>query len=65
MTYDLKDAKAYIKKYVNVGFQKKQIDKGRKGIGNWATTYDLTGDFKGQGRGSDITKITSLDQIKY
>ena len=65
VTYDLKDAKAYIKKYGNVGFQKKQIEKGRKGMGNWPTTYDLTGDFKGQGRGSDITKIDSLDQIRY
>ena len=31
----------------------------------WPPTYDLTGDFIGQGPGSKIKKITSLDQIKY
>ena len=45
--------------------EKKQIEKGSKGWDNWPPTYDLTGDFKGQGKGSKIKKITSLDQIKY
>ena len=66
VTRKLGDAKAYIKKFGNVGFQKKQIDKGTNSMGpNWPTTYDLTGDFEGQGSGSDITRISSLDQIRY
>ena len=60
VTYDKKDAIAYIKKFGNLAFQKKQIEKG-----SWPPTYDLTGDFIGQGPGSKIKKITSLDQIKY
>ena len=65
VTYDKKDAIAYVKKFGNVAFQKKQIEKGDKGWDSWPPTYDLTGDFKGQGPGSKIKKITSLDQIKY
>ena len=65
VTYDIKDGIAYIKKYGGTEFQRKQIEKGQKGWNAWPTTYDLTGDFKGQGPGSFITKIKSLDQIKY
>ena len=65
VTYNKKDAIAYIKKFGNVSLQKKQIQKGDKGWDAWPTTYDLTGDFEGQGSGSKITKINSLDQIKY
>jgi hypothetical protein len=65
VTYDKKDAIAYIKKFGNVGFQKKQLEKGSKGFNNWPTTYDLTGDFEGQGSGSDITRIDNLKQIRY
>ncbi len=65
VTYDKKDAIAYIKKFGNLAFQKKQIEKGSKGRDAWPPTYDLTGDFIGQGPGSKIKKITSLDQIKY
>ena len=60
VTYDKKDAIDYIKKFGNLAFQKKQIEKG-----SWPPTYDLTGDFIGQGPGSKIKKITNLDQIKY
>ncbi len=65
VTYDKKDAITYIKKFGNLAFQKKQIEKGNKGWDAWPPTYDLTGDFIGQGPGSKIKKITSLDQIKY
>ena len=65
VTYNKKDAIAYIKKFGNVSLQKKQIQKGDKGWDAWPTTYDLTGNFEGQGSGSKITKINSLDQIKY
>jgi hypothetical protein len=41
------------------------MDKGNKGMGDWPDTYDLTGDFKGQGKGSKIIKIDSIDEIKY
>ena len=63
VTYDKKDAIAYIKKFGNLAFQKKQIEKGSEK--HWPPTYDLTGDFIGQGPGSKIKKITNLDQIKY
>ena len=65
VTYDKKDALDYIKKFGNLAFQKKQIEKGSKGWDAWPPTYDLTGDFIGQGPGSKIKKITSLDQIRY
>ena len=65
VTYDLDDAKQYIKKFSNLSLIKKQMDKGNKGFGAWPATYDLTGDFKGQGKGSKITKIVSMDEIKY
>ena len=65
VTYNKKDAVAYIKKFGNKAFQKKQIEKGSVGWNAWPTTYDLTGNFEGQGSGSKITKINSLDQIKY
>ena len=41
------------------------MEKGNKGMGAWPATYDLTGDFKGQGKGSKITKISSFDEIRY
>ena len=66
VTYDKKDGIAYIKKFGNVAFQKKQIEKGSKGFNNWPATYDLTGDFEGQRSSTDnIEKIDSLDEIKY
>ncbi len=65
VTYDKKDAIAYIKKFGNLAFQKKQIEKGSKGWDAWPSTYDLTGDFIGQGPGSKIKKIKSLDDIRY
>ena len=65
VTYDIKDGIAYIKKYGGTEFQRKQIEKGQKGWNAWPTTYDLTGDFKGQPRLSNKTIIKSLDQIKY
>ena len=65
VTYDKKDAITYIKKFGNLAFQKKQIEKGSKGWDAWPSTYDLTGDFIGQGPGSKIKKITSLNQVKY
>jgi len=65
VTYDKKDAIDYIKKFGDVSFQKKQIGKGEKGWDKWPPTYDLTGDFKGQGKGSKIRVIQSLDQIRY
>ena len=34
-------------------------------MGGWPATFDLTGDFKGQGKGSKIKKIDSMDEIKY
>ena len=34
-------------------------------MGDWPATYDLTGDFKGQGKGSKIIKIDSMGEIKY
>ena len=34
-------------------------------IGTVNVLYDLTGDFKGQGKGSKIRVIQSLDQIRY
>jgi hypothetical protein len=64
VTYDVKDATAYLEKYGNVGFQKKQIEKGQKAWNAWPATYDITGDFKGQGSGSKIIKIENFDQIK-
>ena len=64
VTYDVKDTTAYLEKYGNVGFQKKQIEKGQKAWNAWPATYDLTGDFKGQGSGSKIIKIENFDQIK-
>ena len=64
VTYDVKDTTAYLEKYGNVGFQKKQIEKGQKAWNAWPATYDLTGDFKGQGSGSKIIKIDNFDQIK-
>ena len=65
VTYELDDAKQYIKKFSNLSLIKKQMDKGNKGFGAWPATYDLTGDFKGQGKGSKIIKIDSMDEIKY
>ena len=65
VTYELDDAKQYVKKFSNLSLIKKQMDKGNKGMGAWPVTYDLTGDFKGQGKGSKITKIDSMDEIKY
>ena len=65
VTYDIKDAIAYIKKYGGTEFQRKQIEKGQKGWNAWPTTYDLTGDFKGQPRLSNKTIIKNLEQIKY
>ena len=65
VTYDSKDGIAYIKKFGSPQFQRKQIEKGDKGWNAWPTTYDLTGDFKGQGPGSKITKIKNLEEIKY
>ena len=65
VTYDKNDAIAYIKKFGDVALQKKQIEKGTGGWDNWPPTYDLTGDFKGQGPGSKIKVIKSLDQIRY
>ena len=64
VTYDKKEAIQYIKKFGKASIQKKVIDKGSKGRNSWPPTYDLTGDFKGQGKGSKITKINSLDQAK-
>ena len=64
VTYDKNDAISYIKKFGDVALQKKQIEKGTGGWDNWPPTYDLTGDFKGQGKGSKIKKISSLDQAK-
>ena len=65
VTYDKKDAIDYIKNFGNVAFQKKQIEKGEKGWNAWPPTYDLTGDFIGQGPGSKIKRIKSLKDIKY
>ena len=65
VTYELGDAKQYVKKFSNLSLIKKQMDKGNKGMGDWPDTYDLTGDFKGQGKGSKIIKIDSMDEIKY
>ena len=65
VTYELSDAKEYVKKFSNLSLIKKHMEKGNKGMGAWPATYDLTGDFKGQGRGSKIIKIDSLDEIKY
>ena len=65
VTYELDDAKEYVKKFSNLSLIKKHMEKGNKGMGNWPATYDLTGDFKGQGKGSKITKIDSMDEIKY
>lgn len=64
VTYEVKDTTAYLEKYGNVGFQRKQIEKGQKAWNAWPATYDLTGDFKGQGSGSKIIKIDNFDQIK-
>ena len=64
VTYDKKEAIQYIKKFGKASTQKKIIDKGSKGWNAWPPTYDLTGDFKGQGKGSKIKKITSLDQAE-
>jgi len=63
--YDKKDAIDYIKNFGNVAFQKKQIEKGEKGWNAWPPTYDLTGDFIGQGPGSKIKRIKSLKDVKY
>ena len=65
VTYNLKEAIAYIKKFGNVSLQKKQIQKGDKGWDAWPTTYDTTGDFEGQGAGSKINRITNINSIKY
>ena len=65
VTYELDDAKEYVKKFSNLSLIKKHMEKGNKGMGNWPATYDLTGDFKGQGKGSKITKIDSMDEIRY
>ena len=64
VTYDKKEAIKYIKKFGKASIQKKIIDKGSKGWNAWPPTYDLTGDLKGQGKGSKIKKITSLDQAE-
>ena len=63
VSYDKKDCIDYIKKFGNLSLQKKQIEKGEKGWNNWPPTYDLTGDFKGQGKGSKIIKINSLKGV--
>ena len=65
VTYELSDAEEYVKKFSKLSLIKKHMEKGNKGMGAWPATYDLTGDFKGQGRGSKIIKIDSLDEIKY
>tara|TARA_B000000460_G_C21466890_1_gene370701 strand:+ start:255 stop:809 length:555 start_codon:yes stop_codon:yes gene_type:complete len=65
VTYNLKEAISYIKKFGNVSLQKKQIEKGTKGWDAWPTTYDTTGDFEGQGAGSKINRITNINSIKY
>jgi hypothetical protein len=65
VTYELSDAKKYVKKFSNLSLVKKHMEKGNKGMGAWPATYDLTGDFKGQGKGSKITKISSFDEIGY
>ena len=64
VTYDKKEAIQYIKKFGKASIQKKIIDKGSKGWNAWPPTYDLTGDFEGQGKGSKIKRIDSLDQAK-
>ena len=65
VTYNLKEAISYIKKFGNVSLQKKQIEKGSGGWDAWPTTYDTTGDFEGQGAGSKINRITNINSIKY
>ena len=64
VSYDKKEAIQYIKKFGKPSTQKKIIDKGSMGWDAWPPTYDLTGDFEGQGKGSKIKRIDSLDQAK-
>ena len=65
VTYDVKDTTAYLEKYGNVSFQKKQIEKGNKGWDAWPSTYDITGEFVGNRKGYKVIKIKDMDSIKY
>ena len=65
VTYDVKDATAYIKRFGDIGLQKKQIEKGSKGWDAWPPTYDMTGEFQGNRQGKNVIKITNMDSIKY
>ena len=65
VTYDVKDTTAYLEKYGNVSFQKKQIEKGNKGWDAWPSTYDMTEKFVGNRKGHKVIKIKNIDSIKY
>ena len=65
VTYDVKDATAYLEKYGDISLQKKQIEKGSKGWDAWPPTYDMTGKFQGNRQGKKVIKISNMDSIKY
>jgi len=65
VTYDVKDTTAYLEKYGNVSFQKKQIEKGNKGWDAWPSKYDMTEKFVGNRKEHKVIKIKNIDSIKY